>query len=252
MRENPSTKKKKIKHFFFQPERDPTNQVREKYSTKQCNAMQVGNFEQTFNTLKKSEQNPPTLHLIPSFPSLQKDSLFNSTHPFLFTLHNTASHTPLTCLTPPLFFFWESLTCGCTDPESSSLAVHVAIFNGWWTGSFCGPSMDVVGPSWMMFPMICLGCHVYGWCINKEHNCWSERRERGANFELWWGRKFNYYNIQLFWSESCDVTEPWQSFAPNITMSVVSVWGGVGNWGGKLSEKIIITIIFTSLLNFSS
>lgn len=137
--------------------------------------MQVGNFEQTFNTLKKSEQNPPTLHLIPSFPSLQKDSLFNSTHPFLFTLHSTASHTPLTYLTPPLFFFWESLTCGCTDPESSSLAVHVAIFNGWWTGSFCGPSMDVVGPSWMMFPMICLGCHVYGWCINKEHNCWSER-----------------------------------------------------------------------------
>lgn len=122
----PINKKKKDKAFFFQPERDPTNQVREKYSTKQCNAMQVGNFEQTFNTLKKSEQNPPTLHLIPSFPSLQKDSLFNSTHPFLFTLHSTASHTPLTYLTPPLFFFWESLTCGCTDPESSSLSVHVA------------------------------------------------------------------------------------------------------------------------------
>lgn len=126
------------------------------------------------------------------------------------------------------------------------------IFNGWWTGSFCGPSMDVVGPSWMMFPMICLGCHVYGWCINKEHNCWSEREGRILNCDGG-GKLINYYNIQLFWSESCDVTEPWQSFAPNITMSVVRVWGGVGNWGdGKLSEKIIITIIFTSLLNFSS
>jgi len=46
-------------------------QVLEINTSKQCHTMQVENFEHTLNTDKKSEQNPPTLHLFTLF-TLQK------------------------------------------------------------------------------------------------------------------------------------------------------------------------------------
>jgi hypothetical protein len=56
--------------------------------------MQDKNFEQTFKTLKKSEQNPPTLHLITLIFNLQKDSFF---------FQQNKKHLPVLSTTTTLF-----------------------------------------------------------------------------------------------------------------------------------------------------
>lgn len=75
--------------------------------------MQDKNFEQTFKRMKKSEQNPLTLHLITLIFHLQKDSFF-----LFFQQKQTTNKTP------SVFYYTTTLFQGYTNLQQTLTMSH--------------------------------------------------------------------------------------------------------------------------------
>lgn len=184
---NIKKKKKKLlfdlqkKSIFFQKMREknpylkPKIQTsRKKVQTTQCKCkLKTLNKPWTqWRNLSKTHQH------FTSFFHLEKDSFFQQkqNNTFLFLLLLTHTHT----------LFKDILTCGNMFHESELTTVHALKDERVVISKCLWPLMRVVGPGLMMFPMICGGCHVYGWCINKSIIVLLlVRVERGINFEFW-------------------------------------------------------------------